>query len=79
MVRVKAVRVLRDFEIELTFTDGCRRGKDLGPRLEGRLFGQLRADPDLFRQVRVDEIGGIVWPNGADICPDLLYLDLEPA
>ncbi|MHC4473537.1 MAG: DUF2442 domain-containing protein [Planctomycetota bacterium] len=79
MVRVKAVRVLRDFEIEILFTDGSRRVKDLGPRLHGRLFGQLRDDPALFRQVRVDELGGLVWPNGADICPDVLFLDLEPA
>jgi hypothetical protein len=76
---VKSVRVLRDFEIELVFTDGSRRVMDLEPRLHGRLFGQLRDDPDLFRQVRVDKLGGIVWPNGADICPDLLFHDLEPA
>ena len=79
MVRVKAVRALGAFEIELLFTDGSRRVKDLGPRLHGRLFGQLRDDPDLFRRVCVDELGGIVWPNGADICPDLLYHDLKPA
>jgi len=37
------------------------------------IFCQLQNN-DFFRQVRVDsEIGTIVWPNGADICPDVLY------
>jgi hypothetical protein len=27
-----------------------------------------------FRRVRVDpEVGTIVWPNGEDVCPDVLY------
>ena len=39
----------------------------------------LRRDTRLFRSVRVDpELGTIVWPNGADICPDTLFLGLGP-
>lgn len=31
-------------------------------------------DEDLFRQVTVSaDLGTIVWPNGADLCPDVLY------
>ncbi|MBL8746059.1 MAG: DUF2442 domain-containing protein [Phycisphaerae bacterium] len=31
-------------------------------------------DPTFFAQVRVEpELGTIVWPNGADFCPDVLY------
>jgi len=34
----------------------------------------LRDDPELFRPVRVDEeLGTIVWPNGADMDPDVLH------
>ena len=37
------------------------------------LFGSLR-DPHVFRQVRVDaDLGTLVWPNGADIDPNVLY------
>lgn len=29
---------------------------------------------DCFRQVAVDpEAGTLVWPNGVDLCPDMLY------
>ncbi|MBF0159720.1 MAG: DUF2442 domain-containing protein [Magnetococcales bacterium] len=34
-------------------------------------FVPIRDDPALFAAVRV-EGGGIVWPNGADLCPDRL-------
>lgn len=41
----------------------------------GSMFAPLR-DPDVFRQVAVDnELGTIVWPNGADMDPDVLHGD----
>ncbi len=48
---------------------------DLANRIVGRggVFKPLEA-PEYFRQVAVDpELGTIIWPNGADICPDLLH------
>ena len=34
---------------------------------------------DFFRKVRVEpDVGTIVWPNGADICPDVLYEQSQP-
>ena len=31
-------------------------------------------DDCFFRRVRVSaDLGTIVWPNGADLCPDVLY------
>jgi len=45
-----------------------------------RFFGPLRSDPQLFRSVKVDKrMGTIVWDNGADMDPDVLYLGLKPA
>ncbi len=44
-----------------------------------RVFEPLR-DLDSFRQVRVEpDIGTTTWPNGADLCPDVLYENSRPA
>jgi len=48
---------------------------DLRERIVGRggVFTPLQ-DIDYFAQVEVDlEAGTIVWPNGVDLCPDVLY------
>lgn len=80
MVRVKHVEVLDGFKVNLTFTDGSNKVVDLEKFLWGPVFEPLRQSSELFRAVRVDdEAGTIVWPNGADIDPDVLYLGLKPA
>src|SRR5712692_2467868 len=80
LVRIKAVEVLDGFKVRLTFTDESEKVIDLGVFLRGPVFEPIRSDPELFRAVRVDEEAGtIVWPNGADIDPDVLYLGLKPA
>jgi Protein of unknown function (DUF2442) len=46
----------------------------------GPVFEEIARYDDLFAQVRVDtEIGTITWPNGADLDPDVLHGDHEPA
>jgi hypothetical protein len=43
------------------------------------VFEQIREDDEVFASVRVDhELGTIVWPNGADIDPDVLHGDAPP-
>jgi hypothetical protein len=72
---VTNTRCLEGYCLELTFSDGVRGVVDLTNRIVGRggVFGPLET-PSFFRQVSVDnELGTIVWPNGADFCPDLLY------
>jgi len=84
-VRVRTIRVtdvepLDRFKLRLCFNDGRKRIVDLEDELWGPVFEPLKADPELFRQVRVDdEIGTIVWPNGADMDPDVLHGSREPA
>jgi hypothetical protein len=49
------------------------RGVDCSFLLRGTLGEPLR-DPEYFRQVRVDEEARtVVWPNGLDPAPELLY------
>ncbi|MEN6405703.1 MAG: DUF2442 domain-containing protein [Thermoguttaceae bacterium] len=69
------VRVLDGYRVELTFSDDVRGVVDLANRIVGRggLFKPLE-NPEFFRQVVVDhELGTLVWPNGMDFCPDMLY------
>jgi hypothetical protein len=56
--------------VQLKFRDGWTGMLDLGPALRGPIFENLR-QPAQFRQVTVQG-GTLVWPNGADICPDVL-------
>ncbi len=80
MIRIRTATVLEGFNIRLVFTDGTEKTVDLAPYLYGPVFEPLRNDPQVFRSMRVDEeLGTIVWPNGADICPDVLYWDRTPA
>lgn len=68
------VVVINDQHLLLTFEGGERRDVDVAAIVPfDGVFEPLR-NPAYFRQVRVEpEVGTIVWPNGADICPDVLY------
>ncbi|HOU15371.1 MAG TPA: DUF2442 domain-containing protein [Anaerolineae bacterium] len=73
--RVKQVRYLGDYRLELGFADGVVGELDFAARVVGRggMFAPLE-DVEFFKQVQVDpEAGTIVWPNGVDLCPDVLY------
>ncbi|MDQ3980659.1 MAG: DUF2442 domain-containing protein [Actinomycetota bacterium] len=73
---VRHVEHLGGFRLRLTFADGLVTEIDLAEKLAGAVgpvFEPLR-DPAFFAQVSVDEeLGTIVWPNGADLAPDALH------
>jgi hypothetical protein len=85
-VRVTSAQVLGHYRLRLGFSylrlgfsDGSSRDVDLTGELHGPVFGPLD-DPDYFAQVRVDdELGTVVWPNGADLDPLVLHGDFAPA
>jgi hypothetical protein len=82
-VRIREVKPLHDYTLRIGFNDGSCRDVDLESELWGPMFEPLR-DLELFRQVAVDpELGTIVWPNGADLDPDVLHGDqaaeIDPA
>lgn len=63
------------FTLDLSFADGSRGSVDLSSWIVSStgVFAALR-DPAVFAQVAVDcDAGTIVWPNGADLDPDVLY------
>jgi hypothetical protein len=80
MATIREVKVLEGFNVELLFSDGVRKVVDLSRYMKHPVFEPIRKDPGMFRTVYVDkEAGTIVWPNGADMCPDMLYEGLPPA
>ena len=74
--RIQAVEHLGGHRLRLTFADGLTGEVDLTERLAGSvgpMFEPLR-DVAYFAQVVVDEeLGTIVWPDGADLAPDALH------
>jgi hypothetical protein len=77
LVRISKVVPLEGFHLRLTLTDGSVIDRDVTNLLHGPVFEAIRRDPALFKQVRV-EGGAVVWPNGADLCPDVLIWDGPP-
>jgi len=73
--RITDVRHIKDYRLELTFTDASRGQVDLKDWIvgQGGVFAPLE-DPAFFARVAVNhELATIVWPNDVDFCPDVLY------
>ena len=66
--------VLGEYRIHLRFEDGMEGVVDLAPQLSFKGVFEPLKDPSYFGKVRVDpELGTVIWPNGADLDPDVLY------
>lgn len=74
LVDVTEVRPVGDHRLFLRFADGVEGEVDLDDLVKWKgVFAPLQ-DPERFAEVRVNsELGTIVWPNGADLDPDVLY------
>ena len=72
-VRVESVSTLGDYRLSIRFDNDREKDIDFLPVLYGEMYSALR-DKNLFKAISVDrEIGTLVWPNGADFDPSLLY------
>jgi hypothetical protein len=73
LVHVTGVEVVGDHRLRLTFEDGGEGEVDLSGWQWRGVFEPL-ADPTYFSRVELDEeLGTIVWPNGADLAPETLH------
>ena len=76
---VKTAIALNPYVVRVVFADGEVRDVDIEPLLDGPVFEALR-ESSMFERVTVDEYGEtIVWPNGADLDPDVIYGIAAPA
>jgi Protein of unknown function (DUF2442)/Domain of unknown function (DUF4160) len=73
LVHVTAVEPLGGHRLRLKFDDGATGELDFSGEAWGGVFAPL-ADSDYFDSVKLDEeLGTVVWPNGADIAPETLH------
>lgn len=70
-LRIQQAMPIEPFRLRLTLTDGSVVERDIADLLVGPVSESIRKDPARFREVRAEE-GAVVWPNGADLCPDVL-------
>jgi hypothetical protein len=71
---IVAVKPLAGYQLWLRFEDGVEGVVDINQIIAfSGIFAPLQ-DLDYFAQVQIHpELGAIVWQNGADLDPDVLY------
>ena len=73
MHKITRVRVLADYRIDLSFSDGAQGVADLSD-LAGRGVFTLWNDYAEFRKAAIGDAGELVWSDAIDLCPDALYM-----
>jgi hypothetical protein len=68
---VNNVKVLDNYELELTFENNETKIFDVKPYLDTGLFTKLK-DENYFKMVKIS-YDTIEWPNGIDMDPEVLY------
>ncbi len=71
MHKIIAYKVMEDYQIWLQFQDGESKTIDFKPMI-GKGISAALLDKEYFKQVSVDNGGGLEWPNGMDFCPNFL-------
>ena len=72
------VKYIRGYVLHIRFENGTQGEVDISKTVPFQgIFSKLQ-DKDYFKTVFVDEeLGTIVWDNGADLSPDSLYTILS--
>ncbi len=77
MKEIARVTPRDDYLLEIEFIGGQTELIDVKPLLLSPAFQPAR-DKEFFSRVQVDcKFGGVVWPNGIDICIDWIEAQLE--
>jgi hypothetical protein len=77
MVEVTKLEYLGGYCLYVTFSDGTEGEHDFSALVaENGPMGEPLRDPAYFARVFL-ELGAPTWPNGFDMCPDWLRLEIE--
>jgi len=75
--RVRALSVLPEWQLAVSFNDGLSGIVDVSALVNGAaagVFEALRA-PTFFATAYLD-CGAVAWPNGADLAPDAMHKEI---
>lgn len=72
-IAIQRVTLLGGYRVRLTFSNGAAGEIDISDLVEFRGVLARLADPAIFRQVRIDQRGALVWPGDIDMDSNLLY------
>ncbi len=75
MDKVISVKPLENYLLEIEFADGFRKVIDIQPFI-GKGISVALKDEAYFRQVTLEDGGGITCPNGYDFCLNFLRDDV---
>lgn len=70
--RIRDFKIIDDFIIQINFVDGKLQRIDFGSMKLKGWWGELK-NLDYFKQVKLNEIKNLEWPNGQDFKPEHLY------
>jgi hypothetical protein len=77
MIEVTKLKYLGGYRLHVTFSDGTLGEHDFSTLVaENGPMGEPLRDPSYFARVFL-EFGAPTWPNGFDMCPDWLHLEIE--
>jgi len=71
MHRIVDIQIVGGYLLNLKFSDGENRTIDFKPLIGDGISAAL-LDTAYFQLVKIDNGGGIEWPNGMDFCPNFL-------
>jgi len=71
METIIEVKPLDNYVIWILFADNFTATVNIRPFISSGISTKL-LDYDYFKQVKIDEFGGITWDNGFDFCPNYL-------
>lgn len=71
MRKIIRVKVLEDYNLELTFDNNVIKVKDMKPHLNKGVFKKLKKQ-EVFNSVKIS-FGTISWDGDIDMCADYLY------
>ena len=60
--------------LRLTFADGLSAELSVLERMRGPVFADARTSDGFTKATFDHETGTVVWPGGADLAPDTLYV-----